>query len=123
MRKLIILVSLFAVFSCKSQTKDIKNVTVVELKSKIENNEDIQILDVRTPKEWAEGTIKKAVKVNVFDDDFATKSEKVLDKNKEVYVYCRSGRRSLKASEILVKKGYKAINVKGGYNAWKKIKQ
>ncbi len=84
MRKLIILLSLFAVFACKSQTKDIKNVTVVELKEQIEKNKDVQVLDVRTPKEWAEGTIKNALKVNVFDDDFTTKSDKVLNKDKTV---------------------------------------
>lgn len=122
MRKLIILLSLFAVFACKSQTKDIKNVTVVELKEQIEKNKDVQVLDVRTPKEWAEGTIKNALKVNVFDDDFTTKSDKVLNKDKTVYVYCRSGRRSLKACKLLLAKGYKVINVEGGYMAWEKLK-
>ncbi len=120
MRKLMILVTFFSIIlGCKSQTNNIKSVTVVELKEQIDNNKNIQVLDVRTPQEWASGTIKNAFKINVFDKDFASKSEKMLDKNKTIYVYCRSGRRSLNATEILLKKGYKAFNVKGGYRAWK----
>jgi predicted sulfurtransferase len=48
------------------------------------------ILDVRTPEEWAEGTISGAERINYHDDNFAQQVDK-LDKNIPVYVYCRSG--------------------------------
>lgn len=57
------------------------------------------ILDVRTPKEWTEGTIGDAVKINYYADDFAKKVDQ-LDKSKPVFVYCKKGGRSAGAAEI-----------------------
>ena len=52
-----------------------------------------QLLDVRTPEEWADGTIKGANKMNFFDGDFDAQLTK-LNKDNPVYVYCKSGGRS-----------------------------
>ncbi len=73
---------------------------------------------MRTPSEWQAGIIEGAAKVNVFDKNFSASVDKLLNKEKPVYVYCRSGRRSLRASKILVEKGYQVYNVLGGYKAW-----
>ena len=76
------------------------------------------ILDVRTPEEWAEGTIPKAEKMNYHDDDFASQVES-LDKTKPVYIYCKRGGRSSSAAEILKEKGFKKVyNLDGGITAW-----
>lgn len=84
------------------------------------NKQNVQLLDVRTPKEIAQGFIKTASFINYFDEDFAIKAIDTLDKNKPVYLYCRTGNRSSKAVKILEEKGFKAYNVLGGYNQWKK---
>jgi rhodanese-related sulfurtransferase len=76
-------------------------------------------LDVRTPKEVENGYIKTAMFVNYYDKDFFVKASQQLDKNKPVYLYCKSGNRSGKASKILQKKDYKVYNVIGGYSKWK----
>ncbi len=113
----VLLIMLFV--GCQQNIEGITNITVVELQTEIGKNKNIQILDVRTPSEWQAGAIKGAIKVNVFDKNFNTEVDKVLNKDKAVYVYCRSGRRSLKASKILAEKGYEVYNVLGGYKAWK----
>lgn len=77
------------------------------------------ILDVRTPEEWSEGTIKDAVKMNYHDDNFAEQVEG-LDKTAPIYVYCKSGRRSSGAADILKEKGFaKVYNLDGGITSWR----
>ena len=78
------------------------------------------LLDVRTPKEWAEGKIEPAVEMNVHDQDFEEQLQQ-LDKSKTYLVYCRSGRRSVTAAEIMVDNGFTSVyNLEGGYLAWTK---
>ena len=81
--------------------------------------EYVQLLDVRTPEEIEQGFIKTAKFSNFFDTDFYTKATTQLDKNRPVYLYCRSGNRSSKSAKILQEKGYQVYNVLGGYNKWK----
>jgi len=104
--------------SCNSQ-EDIKSITTTELKALLAK-ENIQLLDVRSPEEIKQGAIKTAIFANYFDDDFYEKATKQLDKNKPVYLYCRSGNRSGKSAKILQAEGYVVYNVSGGYNQWKK---
>lgn len=79
----------------------------------------MQLLDVRTPQEYAEGHIDGALNINVQSDDFKQMAEKELSKDSTILVYCRSGRRSMDAAEILTKLGYKVVNLKGGIIEWK----
>lgn len=103
--------------SCNTQNDTVKNITVKELKTIIENKK-VQLIDVRTLEEYEQGHIKNALLVDYFSDDFKDQINR-LDKSKPVYFYCRSGRRSAKASKISSKLGFKEIyNVKGGYLAW-----
>jgi len=95
----------------------IKSVTPNTL-SAIINNNNIQLLDVRTPNEFKSGHIKGAVNINYYDQNFSTQVLKI-NKNRPVYVYCRSGVRSRYSSEILKKLGFKSIyNLKGGVLNW-----
>lgn len=61
------------------------------------------------------------------DDSFATMADSLLQKDRPVAVYCRSGKRSKKAAAILGAKGYKVFDLDKGFNAWqeagKKIEQ
>ncbi|WP_298996776.1 rhodanese-like domain-containing protein [uncultured Tenacibaculum sp.] len=120
MKRGVFLVGLFltVVLSCKPQTNEAKDITVENLQVVLENEDNVQLLDVRTPQEWAEGVIKDPIKIDITGDDFEGKVLEKLDKSQPVYIYCRSGGRSKKATELLAKKGYKAYNVLGGILEW-----
>lgn len=78
-----------------------------------------QLVDVRTPNEYRNGHIKKAVLINFFEEDFSSKLQK-LDINRPLFLYCRSGVRSYKAAKIAKKLGFTTIiDLKGGYNSWR----
>ena len=68
--------------------------------------------------EYSEGHIAKTININVLDDSFATMADSLLQKDKPVALYCRSGKRSRKAAKILSKKGYKVFDLYKGFNAW-----
>lgn len=112
----IVIIGLFFA-NCNSQV-EIKSISTLALKGLLDKD-NIQLIDVRTPKEIKQGFIKTAKFANYFDADFYKKATKQLDKTKPVYLYCRSGNRSVKAAKILKEKGYQVINVLGGYNQWK----
>jgi len=80
------------------------------------------LIDVRTPEEFNEGHLENALNINWFDEDFAKQFEDV-EKEKTIYVYCKMGGRSAKAQEKLKSLGYEnVVNLEGGYDAWKKVK-
>lgn len=132
MKKLLFIIPLglsITAMSCSSKTEETNN-TVQQEKETISKDVNVtefaklvgegkgQVLDVRTPEEWASGTIKGATKMNFFDADFKTQLDK-LDKNKPVYVYCKSGGRSGKATKQMKKMGFTAVyNLVGGIGAW-----
>jgi len=65
------------------------------------------LVDVRTPEEYNEKHLKNAQNINIKSPEFAAKISK-LDKNKPVYLYCRSGNRSGQATDSLIALGYKS---------------
>ena len=81
-------------------------------------NPQVQLVDVRTPEEHAAGNIPGSMNIDVKSDDFATCATRQLDKERPVAIYCRSGRRSKTAADILVGLGYKVIELDSGYNGW-----
>ena len=78
-----------------------------------------RIVDVRTPEEYAEGHLPRAVNCDWEGEDFLPKMEAAFDKSAPLYVYCRSGRRSAEAAEVLAKAGYEVYNLAGGIIGWK----
>ena len=97
---------------------NIVSVSAPEFDTKIKTD-SVQLLDVRTPQEYAEGHIEGALNINVQSDDFQQMAEKELSKDSTILVYCRSGRRSMDAAGILTRLGYRVINLKGGITEWK----
>jgi len=103
-------------FSC--QHIDIKNTSVEDVKELIKTDYDYSIIDVRTPKEFKEGSVPGASNIDVKDDNFLLEIEK-LNKNEKYIVYCRSGKRSSKAYRLMTKAGFKnLLNMEGGYLAY-----
>ncbi|HEX5791441.1 MAG TPA: rhodanese-like domain-containing protein [Luteolibacter sp.] len=103
-----------------SIAEDIKTIAPV----KIEEAEKqlatgAQLLDVRTKEEWAEGHLKGATLVTATEEGFLEKAKAVLDSKKPVVVYCRSGKRSAKATEQLRANGFTVFDLEGGITAWK----
>lgn len=80
---------------------------------------DIKPFDVRTASEFNSGHIKKAINVDFFKGGNFNNYFEKIDKNKPIYVYCRSGARSQKAARKLLKMGFSQVyDLKGGYNSW-----
>lgn len=111
-----VFMSLFSLFSCQ-QKETFKSINVEDFDVLIQN-EDIQRLDVRTLAEYSEGHIAKTININVMDDSFAAMADSLLQKDKPVAVYCRSGKRSKKAADVLSAKGYKVFELDKGFNSW-----
>ncbi len=117
---IILLLTLIVGFmSCKeSSNAEIKVVSPEEMKSLIEMD-DVQLVDVRTEKEYALEHIAKSQNIDVRSPNFDEEITK-LDKEKPVIVYCRSGKRSEKCVEKLKDAGFvKIYNLSGGIAKWK----
>lgn len=79
----------------------------------------VQLVDVRTPKEFLAGHIANAINMDVLNTAKFKQKIQTLDPDKPLYIYCRSGKRSLTALRILEKNGFNlAWDLKGGYMAW-----
>ena len=81
-------------------------------------SDSVQLVDVRTPAEYAEGHLAGAVNINVKDSAFLTNALARLDRKRPCAVYCRSGKRSAIAALLLAGKGYSVTNLRGGIIAW-----
>ena len=107
----------------KTEDKVLGNETVIELDAQSFFNEiqgeNIQLVDVRTLGEFNSGHIQNALLIDFYNPEFYNEMNDTLDKEKPVYVYCRSGNRSGKAAKELEKLGFsKIIDLDGGINSW-----
>ena len=81
-------------------------------------NPAVQLLDVRSRDEFDEGHIAGATLIDVNDSTFVEQAMAILDKQRPVAVYCRSGRRSARAANLLSAQGCQVTNLAGGVMAW-----
>ena len=94
------------------------NVSVEQVKGKIDSKEDIVLLDVREPQEYEERRIQETINLpwnsGVLREKYAS-----LPKDKPIVVICRSGSRSAAASAFLEEQGFDPVlNMVSGMNAW-----
>ncbi|MCF6279419.1 MAG: rhodanese-like domain-containing protein [Flavobacteriaceae bacterium] len=124
---LIALITISFVSCSEKQKKDIvvqqtvqeKTIELISVSELEKVDKSVQLIDVRTPKEYNEGYIKNAKNINFFEDNFIEEMSK-LNKNKPVYVYCRGGGRSGRASKKLREAGFtKVYDLNGGFLNWK----
>ncbi|MCB0382615.1 MAG: rhodanese-like domain-containing protein [Psychroserpens sp.] len=105
---------LSAIFGTKSPKNDC--ITVLspnEFQNHVEGKK-VQLIDVRTPNEFKSGHIKGAKNIDFFSGRFNVEFNK-LNKDKPVYVYCRSGSRSRQTAHKLANMEFKSIyDLKGG---------
>lgn len=133
MKRIIYLLAfIFSVQSCSPKAEDknsiaeptnpqpqIENLDAATFKAKVASGNGI-ILDVRTPGEVAQGYIANATGIDLYDQNFIAELNK-LPKDKEVYVYCASGVRSVQAAEILQQNGFTHIyNLGEGRMDWQR---
>lgn len=95
-----------------------ESITPKQAYSLLQDDENVTLLDVRTPEEFAQEHIEGAtlIPVQVLSEKL---SELQSVKGNKIIVYCHSGNRSVTASRILVKNGLTPLNVKGGITEWK----
>jgi adenylyltransferase/sulfurtransferase len=94
-----------------------QEITASELKTRMDAGEDIQLIDVRQPDEYAFAKIEGA-KLIPLGEIMPRMNE--LDENRETVIHCKMGGRSARAIEALQQAGYKGslINLVGGITAW-----
>lgn len=106
-----------SLFGCKAQDNKFRSVEVEEFEQVIADTAVVR-LDVRRVDEFSQGHIEGALNIDVLQEDFEKKALASLPKEKTVALYCRSGNRSKKASQILSGKGYKVVELASGYLGW-----
>lgn len=108
----------FVFYACiENSNKVVRLVSPEEMKTLIAIDE-VQLVDVRTPEEFMECHLNSAKNINIYAPDFKQKIAQ-LDKEKPVYLYCRSGKRSAKAAKILQELGFKKVyDLDGGIKLW-----
>ena len=118
MRKVITAtITLALILTGCSQDSNSADLNVIEFYTKSQEAGVIS-LDVRTAQEFAEGHLKNAININVESGNFENEIAN-LDKTATYAVYCRSGRRSAVAVDLMQKAGFtKLFNLDGGVIDW-----
>lgn len=92
-------------------------ITASQVKERLDKGDKITVIDVRTPDEYAAGHIPGSLLIPF--DEIKVKSDQLpQDKNTEIVVYCRSGRRSAIAADTLISLGYAKIYDLGAVSSW-----
>ena len=97
--------------------KGYKIMTMQDARAQIEAGTDALILDVRPQEEFDAGHIPDAVLLPI-DEIREGNFDPLPDKDREILVYCWTGRRDEDASQILVDEGYKNVVCIGGFVEW-----
>ncbi len=109
------------VFICAIDAQEAPKVSIIDITVFKEAviGKDVQLIDIRTSKEYSAGYIDDARNISIADIDNFNAQFSKLNKEKPVYLYCYSGVRSNRASKKLLAMGFKYVyDFKGGYKAW-----
>lgn len=103
-------------FSCGKSTQDKSSLVSPQELSEVQD--EIVLIDVRTPQEYQQGHIENSMNINIAGDSFKEEVQK-LDKDQPVYVYCKVGGRSAKAASMLKEMGFEEVyDLEGGIRNW-----
>ncbi|MVX36128.1 rhodanese-like domain-containing protein [Myroides sp. LoEW2-1] len=107
--------SLSASYAQENNDKFLLNKESFEVISKDNKS---NVIDVRTAKEFSEGSIGEAKNIDFLKEDFIDQM-KQFDKQEPIYIFCKSGKRSAKAKQALVNEGFQQVyELDGGYTKW-----
>lgn len=98
-------------------TKNYEELRGAEFKAKYKATPGAVLIDVRTQGEFRSGSIPGARNIDIMSANFAQQIS-TLDKNKEYFLFCRSGNRSGQACNMMAKQGFKVHNLAGGVSDW-----
>ncbi|WP_158963371.1 rhodanese-like domain-containing protein [Myroides fluvii] len=112
---ILVMFSFFKVSAQEVKAKELVNPIAFEQQIA---SKKVQLIDVRTAKEYKEGTILNASNIDFLDDNFSKNIEQ-LNKKQPVYIFCQSGKRSAAAAKKMQEAGFEVVELDGGYKAWK----
>lgn len=116
---LVILLFGMVLSSCDTAPKGKVEVVSAAVIAKQLITPNLQLVDVRTAAEFAQGTIKGAVNIDVKETTTFKDKMEQFDKNKPVYIFCQAGGRSKRAAAQLLEMGFTTIyDFSGGYSTW-----
>lgn len=112
---------LFMLASCQTQQALQETASINKLeKVEFVSGKNI-LIDVRTPEEYEEGHLPKALNLDYWSDNFE-KQIQYLDKERTYYIYCQAGNRSTEVTDQLKEAGFKnVVNLKDGYEEYKTL--
>lgn len=93
-----------------------EEITAEEAKERLESSDNILLLDVRTPEEYAGAHIPGSKSLPL--DRLGSGISKIADKDTEIIVYCLSGARAASACSYLASQGYTNVSTMGGIRSW-----
>ncbi len=111
--------------SCKTPRwrmlkSQLNNLSAQEFAAALDDLKKAVIIDVRTEKEYNLGHIPNSINMDYFAEDFLEKIEN-LEKEKDYFIYCRSGRRSIRVCTWMRNGGFdrqKIFNLDRGFGDW-----
>lgn len=99
-------------------TNSVINLDSESFSEKFRNDSNASLLDVRTAQEFNAGHIPDSKLIDIYLPTFAEKISE-LDKEKNYYIYCRSGNRSYHAGVFMLEQGFKTVyNLADGILDW-----
>lgn len=115
-------ISFFAIpFSASLAQEQVKIITPNELETLLD--ESLLLIDVRTKVEFDQGYIPGAVQLNFFSKEFEQTMEQ-YDRYRPVYLYCRTGHRSIDAAAKLISMGFREVySLEGGMMRWLRFRK
>lgn len=121
LRTTLLIVVMYCFMACVNASDNKSNDIIlepVEYMESLKTDSTAYLLDVRRASEYTQGHIPGAALLDVTNEPEFLKGIESLDKDKTIYIYCRSGRRSRIAAKHLIDKGFNVVDLKGGYSAW-----
>lgn len=107
-----------ATFAQSAKKDSISVLSVTDFEKKL-TKKNVVLVDVRTPEEVADGHLDSALNINFLSENFAGEIE-ALNKKNTYLIYCRTGKKSRSAADLLEKAGFKRVHMlDGGITAWK----
>lgn len=93
---------------------------VVQLKEKLDQQQDVLVLDVRTAKDYRDEQGRIANSKNIPVEELGSRLSEITDfLERPIAIVCRTDRRSAKAAQLLTRKGFADVHiVKGGMTDW-----
>lgn len=120
MKKSILIFALLVASSCSPSGSE-KNSGLLSPQAfaeQLRSNADIILLDVRSPEEMQSGFVDGARNIDFNSGTFESALDS-LDHSKKYFVYCKIGKRSGKAKEMMKSKGFQDVtSMEGGLDAW-----